>query len=824
MRQPSKIDGAFERYIEVMRTWIRNLLHDWKFTAFAVSVLALGIAADAAAFTVLHAVLLRDLPFRSPDRLVWIWSTRTDRDKAFFSIPNFVDTRAQASTLSGIAAFANWPVNLTGGDEAERLQGIRLTANALEMLGAEPAAGRLIRPSDGQPGNERVVVLSYGVWQRRFAGSPAAIGTNVILNGISYVVIGVVRSDFVIPNANTDVIAPFVFESDPRRTQRGANFLRVFARLKPQTSIAQARAELTGITSRLRALYPDDNGKHTAPRIYLLADEIVGDYRSALWMLFAAVGVVLIIACGNLANLVAARAAARYRDVAVRAALGASRTHLIGQSIEECLFIAMAGGTAGCALAWWIVQGVTHVVPAGFPRVAELTMDWQVFLFTAVLSVITGSGLAMIPAWKISRIDINEVLRGTTRVTAGSVRSKTRSTLVIAEIALSFILLTGAGLLVRSFLRLQAVDSGIHPDNVLVGRMSIPADKYSSAAKLTPFLTALLDGIHQIPGVSEAAVASALPLSGVNSRTDFIVAGHPPSKAEDLPAAQTRWISEQYFRLMGIPIRRGRQFETFDRTESGRVGIVDEALAQRFMAGMDPLDQTLRIQFGDGQPDRLVKVVGVAGDVKHFGLDDQPTPTIYFPVSQVWPSALINVTAGMTAVVKTSTDPLRSADALRRVISATDSDIATSAGVSMEQMLESTIAPRKSNAVLMESFAAAGLVLAVIGLYAVLSYSVIQRRYEIAVRKALGASPQNVIGLVMGEGMKLAAIGIMIGVPVSLFVTRGVAQLLFQTPPADPRTYTGVALVLLFVSACASYFPARKAARTDPATQLVKTL
>ncbi len=803
-----------------MKTTIRNLLRDGKFTAFAVAVLALGIAAVTAAFTIVHAVLLRDLPFRNPDRLVWIWSTRTDRDKAFFSIPNFVDTRDQASTLSEIAAFANWPVNLTGGVEAERLQGISLSANAFEMLGVKPAAGRLIGPSDGRPGEDHVVVLSYGVWQRRFAGSATAIGSKVVLNGSSYVVIGVLGSDFAIPNANTDVISPFVFESDPRRTLRGANFLRVFARLKLGASVDQARNELTGITARLRAQYPDDDGKHTAPRVHLLADEILGDYRSALWMLFASVAVVLTIACGNLANLVVARSAAKYRDIAVRAALGAGRMSLIRQVVGECLVLAIAAGTAGYTIAWWLVKGATRVLPAGFPRATEVAMDWQGILFTVLLAVVTGFGLALIPALKISRVDINEALRGTTRVTTGSVRSKTRSILVIAEVALSFVLLVGAGLLVRSFLRLEAVDSGINPENLLVGRMSLPVDKYSNAVRMTQFVTTLVDSLHQIPGAAEAAVASALPLSGVNSRTDFIVAGHPPAKVEDMPAAQTRWISDQYFHVMGIPVRRGRPFGSFDRTDSERVGIIDEALARRFMPGMDPIDQTVFIEFGDG-PARAVKVVGVAGDVKHFGFDDTPTPTIYFPLSQVWSSALLNVNTGITAIVKTSADPLRHADALRHAVSTTDSDVATSAGMSMEQVLESTVAPRKLNALLMESFAGSGLILAVIGLYAVLSYSVSQRLFEIAIRKALGARPRNIMGLIVTQGVTLAVIGIGIGLPISLIVTRGLASLLFDTPPADTRIYAAMAVLLLLVSACASYLPARRAARTDPAKQLL---
>jgi predicted permease len=614
-----------------MKSALRNLLRDRKFTVFSILVLGLGIAANTTAFTLIRSVLLHELPFRDPDKLVWIWSTRTDRDKAFFSIANFIDTRDSASTLSEVAALALWPVNLTGSGDAERVQGVRLSANAFAMLGVRAAAGRLIEPTDGKPGNDLVVVLSHGLWRRRFGGSTGAIGGNVILNGVAYRLIGVLPREFALPNTETDIISPFVFETDPRNTQRGANFLRAFARVKDGASVEQVRLQLAAITDRLRTQYPDDNGKHTPPRVRLLGDEIVGSYRASLWTLFAAIGIVLAVACANLANLVSARASGRRIEMAVRAALGAGRLAPARSFFLESLALTIVGAAIGCTLSWWMIQGITQLLPTGFPRIEAIAIDWTVFGFAALLTLIVAIGLALAPALAALRIDIHETLKGTARFTGKSSGSKTRRSLVIAEVALSFVLMIAAGLLVRSFLRLQAVDSGIKPRNVLVTRMSLPMAQYSTTLRTAQFVSTLLDAIRRSSGVGDAAVASALPLSGVNSRTEFFVTGYPPTNVADTPAAQTRWISEDYFDVMGIPIDRGKAFTAFDRG-SDLVGIVDEALVRRYMRNMNPLEQSLAIDFGD-EPIRIVRVVGVVGNVKHFGLDDPPTPTIYFPLA-----------------------------------------------------------------------------------------------------------------------------------------------------------------------------------------------
>ena len=798
-----------------MKLAVRNLARTPKFTIFAVALLALGIAANTTMFTIVRAVLLRDLAFRNPDRLVWIWATRTDRDKAFFSIPNFVDTQSAAASLVELSAFASWAANLTGSGEAERLQGVRLSSSAFEVLGVRPAAGRLITPSDGTPGRDRVVVISYGFWQRRFGSNPAAIGRNILLNGEPFEVIGVLPADFMLPNAEVDIASPLVFETDSRRSERGSNFLRVFGRLKGGASIDETRANLITITERLRRLYPDENAKHTAPRLHSLAEEIVGSYRTSLWTLFACVGAVLAIGCANLANLVVARAASKRKEMAIRLALGANRGHLARQVFAECVVLGVLGGGIGLTLAWWLVRGVGRFTPVGFPRLSQIAMDWQVFLFTGALTVVAASALALVPVLRANSGDLIDSLKSAARDHTDSLGVTARNMLVVVEVALSVVLMIGAGLLIQSFIRLQAVDTGFVADHVLATRVSLPPSKYSSAPLISRFVSTLVEKIQ-----SPAAVISALPLSGVNSRTDFIVRGFPPAKVEDTPGAQTRFISNDYFQVMGIPLSRGRRFDSFDREGADRVVIIDEALKQRFIRDEEAIGQNLVIDFGDGKPPWNVRIVGMVGNVKHFALDDVPTPTIYFPLDQVWSSALNTVTAGMTVVVKTSSEPLAMSDTLRRTIASVDADVATSAPTTLNQILSSAVAPRRFDTVLMEGFAAAGLLLATIGLYAVLSYTVAQQRYEMAVRIALGASRRSVLRLVIFQGMKLSLIGSAIGVGATLLLSRTISGMLYQTNPIEPETYIFTAVLLLVVTAAASYLPANKAARTDP----IKTL
>jgi predicted permease len=794
-----------------MRTTLRNLLRTPIFTVGVVAILALGIAANTSIFTIVRGVLLRDLSFREPDKLVWVWSTRTDRDKAFFSIPNFVDTQRATASLVELSAFANWSANLTGSGEAERLQGVRISPDAFELLGVQPAAGRLIVADDGVPGADRVVVLSYALWQRRFGADAAVLDSEVILNGDPFRVVGVLPAQFVLPNADTDLISPLVLETDPRRTERGSNFLRVFGRLRHGTSVGTLGAEMKAITERLRIAYPVDNAKHTAPRVQLLAEELVGSYRASLWVLFAAVGLVLAIACANLANLVVGRSAGRSVEMAVRVALGASRAQLARQLFNECLLLGLVGGAGGLIFAWWLVRGVRWIAPSGLPRVAEIGLDWQALLFTAVLSILTASALAVIPAMTAGRGNINETLKRAVRSRSDSGNGKSRSVLAVVEVAASLVLMIAAGLFIRSFIRLQSVDSGVKADHVLVTRFSLPSIKYSTSVSTSQFVTNLLAEIH-----APAAVASALPLSGINSRTDFVVRGYPPTRVEDTPGAQNRWVSDDYFEVMGIHLIRGRRFQSFDRNRGEPVAIVDEALVQRFVGTNDPLQQSLIIDFGDGRPARTVKIVGMVASVKHFALDDMPTPTIYFPVAQVWPSALTAVNSGMTVVVKTAAEPLAMADTLRRIIASLDSEIAMSVPTTMDQVISTAVAPRRFIMRLMETFAGAGLLLSILGLYTVLSYSISQRRHEIAVRIALGAVRLNVVGLVMLQGMKLALVGCALGVIAAVAASRAISGMLYQTEAVDPMSYIFATLLLLVVAAGAIYVTASKAARTDP--------
>src|SRR5882672_7258967 len=464
---------------EMRYAW-RTLLKKPGFTLIALLTLALGIGANTVIFSLVNAVILRKLPFKDPNRLVWVWSTRTDRDKAFFSIPNLIDYREQNQTLEEIAAFGNWGANLTNVGDAERLQGIRISPNVFQMLGVEVAAGRPLVTADDQANNPRVVVVTYNLWRRRFGGDPGLIGKSITLNGDSYGVVGVLPPSFVIPNTDFEVAVPLRMETDPRRSERGSNFLRVFARLKPSVTIQQARADLSAITDRLREQYPDANGKFTAPVVLTLQDEIVGSYRTALLLLLGAVGLVLIIVCTNLANLQLARASARHRDIAIRTALGATRARLIRQLLLESLMLALLGGTMGLLLAVWGRDFLLALSPADLPRVLEVGLDFRVLLFSLAVSVLTGIVFGLAPAIRATRTSLSlDLKEGGDASSDGRARMPLRNSLVVAEIALSAMLLVGAGLFIKSFSRLQNINPGFDPGNLISARVSLPSSRYS---------------------------------------------------------------------------------------------------------------------------------------------------------------------------------------------------------------------------------------------------------------------------------------------------------------------------------------------------------
>jgi predicted permease len=803
-----------------LRYSARLLRKNVGFTVVSVLALAVGIGANTAIFSMVNAILLRTLDFKDPEQLVWIWSTRTDRDKAFFSIPDFVDYRDQSQSLQEMVAFANWGANLIDGGNPERLTGVRVTANAFQMLGVDAAAGRCLLPEDGQPGSQRAVVLSYGLWKRRFGGDRGVIGQTITLNGDTYTVVGALPPTFIFPGAEIDMAIPLIVETDARHADRGANFLRAFARLKPGYTAQQTQSEMDSISRNLQQLYPATNAKKTPPKVFGLQEEVVGSYRTALMMLLGAVGLVLLIACSNLANLLLSRASARHKEMAIRSALGATRARLIRQLLTETSLLALTGGALGLLLSWKGINFLMALSPANLPRAAEVNIDGRVLAFTLIISLLAGLIFGLIPAVQASKVNLNDELKSTGKGSpdAGR-RDRARSFLVVAEVALSLMLLITAGLLVKSFLRLQEVSPGFNGDNLLLVRLSLPQASYPNREAVTVFFDKLLPQIASLPGVSSVGAANVLPLSGMNVRSDFTIVGRPPVLPTEKPASQNRWVSPDYFQALGIRVLKGREFTAQDNVHAPGVVIVDEALARRYWPNESPVGSHLLLEDGSPQP-RDVEIVGVAETVKHVALDEEPTPTFYAPIGQIPEDTVPFLAANCSLAVRTGPKPLALEAAVRREVQNIDRDIPTSNTRTMEQFLSASTAPRRFNLMLLMVFACTALLLAVTGVYAVMSYSVTRRYNEIGIRIALGAQSRDVLKLILGHGVRLVGVGVVIGLAGGLASTRLISSLLFGVSAIDPVTFALTPLLLVFVAVSACYIPARKATRVDPVVAL----
>jgi len=809
-----------EGLLRDIRYSVRSLRKRPAFSLLVVFVLAVAIAANASIFSIVNAVILKPLSFKEPDRLVWIWATRKTVSRAFFSIPNFVDTRDQNQTLAEVAPFAIWPANLTGQGEAERLQGVRMSANAMQMLGVEAAAGRALVPDDDNSNNTRVVMLSYGLWQRRFGGASDVLGKPLTLNGDSYTVVGVLPPRFVIPNAETEIIVPLRLDQDSRRTERGSNFLRVVARLKPGVTAAQAEADLATISNRLRDLYPNDNGNLTPPRVVNLQDEVIGGYREGLWLILAAVVVVLLIACANLASFQLARAALRHKEMAIRSALGAKRRVLMRQILSETMLLAIMGGAVGLLLSFWAKDLLLAVSPADFPRASAVSIDGRVLLFSLLVTLFSGLALGLAPAIQHTRTDLNSELKDGARDATGETRNRVRSLFIVSEVALSLMLLVAAGLLLKSFSQLRGVNPGFDADHVLAVRLSLPAARYANGASVKTFYDKLAPRIAVLPGVEGVSAASALPLSGLIARTTFDIAGRPPATSSEQPFAQHRWVGPGYFETMKISLVRGRDITDSDNDRTPGVIIIDQALQRKFFAGQDPLGAHVLINMGDGRPASEYEVVGIVEDVKHMGLTDEPMPTLYGAIPQAPKSAVPFMANNLSLVVRTGIEPEVLVSTVRRELRDVDVDVATAGVRPMNQLLSAAVAARRFNMELIAVFAATALLLAAAGLYAVIAYLVSQRTREIGIRLALGATPRHILRLMMGQGMRLTLIGVAIGFVGAIAVTRLMRSLLFGVAPTDLMTFIVSAIVLIVVALLACFIPARRATKVDPLVAL----
>ncbi len=800
-----------DNLMQDIRYGIRMLLKKPGFTLIAVLALALGIGANSAIFSVVNSVLLRPLPFDSPDQLVMVYESRPQRGflRGTVTPLDFIDWRAQNQVFSHVVAFNYGNYNLATGGDPERVTGVNASPDIFELLGVKPLLGRTFTPEEEKQGNHRVVILDYRFWQSQFGGDSNVIGRSLTIDGEPYTVAGVLPDGFhfIVENEDPQVWVPLSFKPD--NLTRGGHFLRLLARLKPGVTIEQAQSDMTTVAGRLEQQYPDTNTGHLS-FVAPLHSEIVGDVKPALLMLLGAVGLVLLIACANVANLMLARAAARQKEVAIRTALGARRLRLIRQFLTESLILALVGGSIGLLLALWGVDILTSIIPEDIPRLSEMRLDGRVLVFTFGISLLTGLIFGLAPALQASKPDLNETLKdGGRGGSAGFRRQRLLSMFVVCEIALALILLIGSGLLIKSFLRLQHTKPGFSPDNLLSMDISLPDSKYPEMINQTTYFHQLLEKVRGLPGVESATLITPLPYSQMNLSLSFSVEGRPPASPGQRTSAAWRTVGTDYFQTMKIPLLRGRAFTEKDVTGAPNAMIINDTFAKRFFPDEDPIGQHMTIGYNDTKGE----IVGIVGDVKFAGLDSEPSPEMYTPYAQTpWQSTSL--------IVRTTASPSDMAAAVRSQVQSLDKDMPVSSIKTMDQRLSESVARPRFNTLLLSLFAAVALILSAVGIYGVMSYSVSQRTHEIGIRMALGAQKGDVVKLVVRQGMVLAGIGLVIGVGGALLLSRLMASFLFGVSATDPLTFTGVSLVLALAAFLACYIPARRATKVDPMVAL----
>jgi putative ABC transport system permease protein len=799
-----------------LRYGARMLWKNKVFTTVTVTALALGIGFNTAIFSVVDTVLLRSLPYKEPDRLVSIWerNLRGGVARSEMAPANYIDLRAQNQVFEQVGAFGDQSVTFTGKGEPERLEGLSVSANVLSLLGVNPMLGRTFLANEDQPGQHRVVVLSYGLWQRRFNRDAVIVGQQITLDGQPFTVVGVMPAGFFFPQRDSELWIPLAMERE-QASGRGDHYLRVIGRLKRDVSAKRAQVEVESIAARLAAEYPRTN-ERLGFFLNSLHDDYVGDVRSALLILFGAVGLVLLIACANVANLLLARSTTRQREVAIRTALGAKRWRIARQLLTESLMLACLGGVVGLLIAIWGVEFLLGLAPQSLSQVQGVSIDGRVLLFTLFVTVLTGTVFGLVPALQASRIQPGESLKEGSRGAPGGARSRhLRSAMVVSEVALALVLLVGAGLLLRSFQRLSHVDPGFNTENVLTMRTVLPGAKYQQPEQRRAFYDEVLLRVEQLSGVESAGMVSFTPLSFSGMNFAFTVEGSRPATDMNLPLAVYRVISPDYFRTMGIPTLRGRSFDRQDTVEKPAVVVVNRKLAEQFWPGQDPIGKRLKVGPADS-PNPWATVIGVVGDVRQVGLQGEQRLEMYASYKQD-PRGFI---APRDLVVRSKADPASIVAAVREQVWAVDKDQPVSNVRTMEQVFASAVARERFQALLLGLFAGLALVLAVVGLYGVMSYAVTQRTHEIGIRMALGAQRREVLRLIIGEGMLLTLVGVALGLGVALGVTRLMTGILYGVTATDPTTFVAVAGLLAAVAFIACYIPARRATKVDPLVAL----
>jgi putative ABC transport system permease protein len=794
-----------------IRYGLRSLMKRPAATAIALLTLALGIGVNTAIFSAVDSILLRPLPLKDPERLVSVWehtpALGIQQNQA--APANFFDLRNQNKTFEALGAYGPLDINLTGAGEPERLDGQLVSANVFTILGVAPTLGRTFLPTEDQVGQEHVVVLSEALWQRRFNRDPSIINRNITLNGESFTVVGVMPRGFFFPVRETEMWVPWAMEPE-QASGRGDHYLGIVARLKAGVSIERANADLAAIGQRLATEYPRTNDglgfiAHSLHRDY------VGDLRLPMLILFGAVGLVLLIACANVANLLLAQATTRRKEIAIRIALGARRWTIVRQLLVESLLLACGGGLLGVFGAVWGVQALTKLLPESLSKLQGVAIDTRVLLFTLGVSVLTAIVFGGLPALLASRTTPGTTLSDVARDVTGRTSGRhVRRVLVVSEVALAVVLLVSAGLLIRSFQLLRQVEPGFNPENALTMRMVLPFPKYAKQETRRAFYDEVLRQVKEVPGVEAAGMITFLPLSFSGMNFSFSVDGRPSPSDMNLPFALFRVVSPDYFRAMGIPLQRGRYFEAHDSPESTPVVLINRRMAEQYWPGEDAIGKRVKVGPADS-PNAWLMVVGIVGNVRQTGLYEQKLE-FYVPYMQERRSFM----APRDLVVRTKADPAVIAAAVRKAVWAVDKDQPVSNVRTMNQVFAAAISQERFQALMLGLFAALALVLACVGLYGVISYSVVQRTHEIGVRMALGAQPVDVLRLVIRQGMLLTFAGLIVGIVAGTFVTRVLTDMLFGVTPRDPLTFVGVPVLLLVVAFLACYVPARRATRIDP--------
>src|ERR1043166_2887060 len=818
-----------------IRYGLRMLWKNRGISAIVILALALGIGANSAIFSVVNTVLLRPLPFAESDRLVFLNEKSPVLDEMSISYPNFLDWREHNQSFEKIAVYNRASYNLTGAGDAERIITVQMSADMFNVLRVNALHGRVFTNDEDKPGGTPVAVLSYGLWQRRFGGQMSILNQPITLNDKSYVVIGVMPESFAGPgpgSARAELYVPVGQLSDQPSWKDRGNHPGIYAvaRLKPGVSFAQADADMNNIAANLEKQYPASNSGARV-RMQPMLEVYVSDVRRALWVIFAAVGFVLLIACANIANLLLARATARRKEMAIRTAVGASRWRLARQLLTESLLLSLIGGGFGLLLARWGIDLILYVSPDSIPRSREIGLDWTVIGFTFGISFLTGMLFGLVPALQAGEVDVHETLKETGRSMSG--RNWLRSSLVVAEVATTLVLLIGAGLMIRSFYMLQKVNPGFSYEHLTSFSVSLPQRKYSTDESKTAFYSNLLENIRATPGVESAAAASGLPLGNNGWQTSFTIEGRPEPPRSDIPLMEACEVTPDYFKAMNIPVLKGRVFNDHDdkshlagkdlsklseneRFVAGLNSIViDEEFARRYWPNEDPVGK--RILLG-GRHDKgftpVLEVLGVVGRVKMDSLSqDSNRVQGYFPYAQM-------PQGGMTLVVKGSGDPTQLVASARQQVKAIDPDQPLYSPRSMGDIRAESVAPERLNLTLLSLFAGIALVLAIVGIYGVMSYSVTQRTHEIGIRMAIGARPVDVFTMILGNGMKLALIGFALGLVGAFALTRLMETMLFGVAPTDLTTFSAISVLLVSVALLACYLPGRRATKVEPTISL----